>query len=94
MEDTVYTETYIQINYVGNTETTLAAAHQRWRKPKLEIAEFDGGSISYNHQVFIAITGHSLIRLILIRSLFSVRCYISHLFDRPPAVRYRTTGEC
>ena len=24
----------------------------------------------------------------------SDRCYISHLFDRPPAVRYRTTGEC
>ena len=29
MEDTVYTEIYIQINYVGNMETTLTAAYQR-----------------------------------------------------------------
>ena len=31
MEGTVYTETYIRINYVGNIKSTLPAAHQSGR---------------------------------------------------------------
>ena len=31
LKDTVYTELYSKINYVGNIATTLTAAHQRGR---------------------------------------------------------------